>query len=59
MKTAYIKYIVALLLFGSNGVMAAFIALNSYAEFMQLSMSKRGRSALFGRPYAGFTVNRM
>ena len=30
MKTAYIKYIVALLLFGSNGVVAAFIALNSY-----------------------------
>ena len=27
MKTAYIKYIVALLLFGSNGVVAVFVGL--------------------------------
>ena len=30
MKQAYIKYILGLLLFGSNGVISAMIALNSY-----------------------------
>lgn len=30
MKNAFFKYILALLLFGSNGVVASFIALNSY-----------------------------
>ena len=30
MKRAYLKYIVGLLLFGSNGVVASFIALSSY-----------------------------
>ena len=30
MKKAYIKYILALLLFGSNGIVAGYIALNSY-----------------------------
>lgn len=30
MKRAYIKYILALLLFGSNGIVASHIALNSY-----------------------------
>ena len=29
-KRAYIKYISALLLFGSNGIVASHIALNSY-----------------------------
>ena len=30
MKTAYFKYILALLLFGSNGIVASFIDLSSY-----------------------------
>jgi drug/metabolite transporter (DMT)-like permease len=30
MKNAYVKYIVALLLFGSNGIVASYIVLNSY-----------------------------
>ncbi|RKJ70125.1 EamA family transporter [Butyricicoccus sp. 1XD8-22] len=30
MKNAYVKYIVALLLFGSNGIVASYILLNSY-----------------------------
>ena len=30
MKQAYIKYILGLLLFGSNGVISGFISLNSY-----------------------------
>ncbi|KMY54246.1 membrane protein [Bacillus sp. FJAT-27231] len=30
MKSAYFKYVVALLLFGSNGVVASYILLNSY-----------------------------
>lgn len=30
MKQAYIKYLLALLLFGSNGVVASYISLTSY-----------------------------
>ena len=30
MKRSYFKYIIALLLFGSNGIVASFIRLNSY-----------------------------
>ena len=30
MKRSYFKYILALLLFGSNGIMASFISMNSY-----------------------------
>lgn len=30
MKSAYLKYFIALLLFGSNGVVASYISLNSY-----------------------------
>lgn len=31
MKNAYFKYVIALLLFGSNGIVASYILLNSYA----------------------------
>ena len=30
MKNAYFKYVFALLLFGSNGIVASYILLNSY-----------------------------
>ncbi len=30
MKQSYIKYIIALLLFGSNGIVASFISMDSY-----------------------------
>ena len=30
MKKAYLKYFTALLLFGSNGIVASYILLNSY-----------------------------
>ncbi|MGL4666783.1 MAG: hypothetical protein ACRCWR_02495 [Saezia sp.] len=30
MKKAYLKYVSSLLLFGSNGIVASYIALNSY-----------------------------
>lgn len=30
LKNAYVKYVVALLLFGSNGIVASYILLNSY-----------------------------
>lgn len=51
---AYLKYISALMLFGSNGVVASHISLSSYEiVFLRTLIGSAFLAALFSSPVAG------
>ena len=59
MKKAYLKYFTALLLFGSNGIVASYILLNSYEiVFLRTLIGSLFLIAvfIFRRKPQGFTI---